>query len=65
MRRVVLFPMISVAIAGLGIAVIESCGAMAFELPPEEPLPEASGPPRLVRPEGGTPEVEERAPPLP
>jgi len=55
MRRAVVFSLISAAVAGLGIAAVESCGAMAFELPPEEPLPEASGPPRLLRHEGGAP----------
>jgi hypothetical protein len=57
MRRAALITVISVAVAGLGIAAIESCGAMAFELPPEEPLPEAAAPPRLLRHDGGAGEL--------
>jgi hypothetical protein len=38
----------------LGFALDASCGAMTLEpLPPEEPLPEAAPPPRLVRPDAG------------
>jgi hypothetical protein len=41
-------------IAALGIALVTDCGAMTLEpLPPEEPMPEAAPPPRLVRPEAG------------
>jgi hypothetical protein len=39
-----------------GAAVLESCGAMNFELPVEEPLPEAAPPPRLVRRDAGAAE---------
>ena len=63
MRRAALFFLISLAVAGLGMAFVESCGAMAFELPPEEPLPEASGPPRLLRREGGAPELGDKTTP--
>ena len=44
----------------LSILGYASCGAMAFEIPPEEPFPEAGPPPpRLVRREAGGPESME------
>jgi hypothetical protein len=42
-----------VALACSSVVVVESCGAMAFELPPEEPQPVASAKPRLLRREAG------------
>jgi hypothetical protein len=39
----------------LALFVAQSCGAVTLEpLPPEEPLPEAAPPPRLLRHDGGT-----------
>jgi hypothetical protein len=36
--------------AWIGLVLAQSCGAMTLEpLPPEEPLPEAAPPPRLLR----------------
>jgi hypothetical protein len=41
--------------AVLALFLAESCGAVTLEpLPPEEPLPEAAPPPRLVRREAGS-----------
>jgi hypothetical protein len=38
----------------LGLGLAESCGAVTLEpLPPEEPLPEAAPPPRLMRRDAG------------
>jgi len=38
----------------LALFLAQSCGAITLEpLPPEEPLPEAAPPPRLMRREGG------------
>jgi hypothetical protein len=40
--------------AALALFLAQSCGAIALEpLPPEEPLPEAAPPPRLLRKEAG------------
>ena len=37
-----------------GVAEAASCGAVTLEAqPPEEPLPDAAAPPRLLRPEAG------------
>jgi hypothetical protein len=55
MTRFALISTISATIACTA-AVAESCGAMAFELPPEEPQAEAVPPPRLVRRDGGAKE---------
>lgn len=63
MRGAILVSSISLVIAGTGLALVASCGAMAFELPPEEPLPEASAPPRLVRREAGSAELGHPTPP--
>jgi hypothetical protein len=55
MRRVAVMTAMSLAVACLGGILAESCGAMTFELPPEEPQPEAAPPPRLLRHDAGSP----------
>lgn len=52
MRRWALIPTVSATIACTAVAA-ESCGAMAFEVPPEEPQAEAVPAPRLLRLDGG------------
>jgi len=52
MRRLTLISAVCATIACTAAAA-ESCGAMAFELPPEEPQVEAVPAPRLVRHDGG------------
>ncbi|HEY3592613.1 MAG TPA: hypothetical protein VGL13_02025 [Polyangiaceae bacterium] len=52
MRAAFFLALIAAAACSSGM-LVESCGAMAFELPPEEPLAEAATPPRLVRREAG------------
>jgi hypothetical protein len=50
--------------AALGLVMIAAfasqCGAVTLEpLPPEEPLPEAAPPPRLMRRDGSAPKAPE------
>jgi hypothetical protein len=41
--------------AALALFLAQSCGAVTLEpLPPEEPLPEAAPPPRLLRKDAGS-----------
>jgi hypothetical protein len=56
MKRLAWFFAASASIACAATTLIESCGAMTFELPPEEPLSETVSPPRLMRHDGGVPE---------
>jgi hypothetical protein len=64
MRRLALLSAVSATIACTA-AVAESCGAMALELPPEEPQAEATPAPRLLRSDGGGKEANMSSEPVP